>query len=136
MSRLAILQYDHPTIRRPSEPVREVDGDIERLIADMIETMYVASGVGLAAPQVGVAKQVVVLNPSTTQDRATLQVLLNPQIAMAEGHGYSQEACLSIPGVHEMIPRAERVVVQGLDRSGHPIELDASGLLARILQHE
>ncbi len=131
-----ILTYGHPVLRRATRPVGNLDGDLDRLIGDMVETMYAAPGVGLAANQVGSLDRVFVANPSEDRDPAKLLVLINPELTEAEGEIVAEEGCLSIPDVREEVRRARRVLVRGLDRDGRPVEIEAEGLLARIFQHE
>jgi peptide deformylase len=129
-----ILHYPDPRLRRKAEPVTEVTDDVRALIADMAETMYEASGVGLAAIQVGVAQRVVVIDVSETRDQ--LRVFVNPEIVAADGKQVLEEGCLSVPGVFEPVARAEHVRVQALDRDGNAFELEAHGFLATCIQHE
>lgn len=131
-----ILTYGHPILRQPTRPVRGLDGDLDQLIADMVETMYAAPGVGLAANQVGSSHRVFVANPSEDHDPAKLLVLINPELVEAEGETVGEEGCLSVPDFREEVRRARRVLVRGLDRDGRPIQIEAEDLLARILQHE
>lgn len=105
------------------------------MIDDMIETMYASAGIGLAAPQVGVRKRIIVVDIGAG-DEQPLIVLINPEIVQAEGLIESEEGCLSVPQYIAHLKRAERVVVNGLDRDGRPIQIEADGLLARALQHE
>lgn len=114
-----------------------VDDEIHRLIDDMIETMYAAPGIGLAAPQVGVSKRVIVIDVSIREEERTPVIaLINPEIKALEGKIESEEGCLSLPGYIASITRAEKVFVRGLDREGKPVEIEAEGLLCRALQHE
>ena len=129
-----ILHYPDPFLRRKAEPIGEVTDEVRTLIADMVETMYNAPGIGLAAIQVGVPKRVVVIDLS--EERNELQVFVNPEIVQAEGEQIMEEGCLSVPGIFEPVTRAGRVRVRALDREGRPFELDATGLLASCLQHE
>jgi peptide deformylase len=116
--------------------VKEFNSELQRLIDDMIETMYAAPGVGLAANQVGVLKQVAVIDVSNKEEQFPLIVLINPEIIHSEGELQQEEGCLSIPGYTTVVKRAEKVRVRGLDRYGKPFEIEGSGLLARALQHE
>ncbi len=115
------------------------DGALQRLIDDMIETMYAAPGVGLAAPQVGVSKRLIVIDVSHREEgeeKTPLLVLINPVLKKAEGELESEEGCLSLPGYTAAVKRAERVVVHGLDREGRQVQVEGEGLLCRALQHE
>ena len=134
MSRLEILHYPDPRLRRRAEPVRVVDDDVRRLIDDMLETMYDAPGIGLSAPQVNVAKRVVTVDVS--KERSAPLALVNPEIRWVDGELETEEGCLSVPGVYELVKRPERVRVSALDRDGHSREIDAEGLLAVCIQHE
>ncbi|NOZ25957.1 MAG: peptide deformylase [Nitrospirae bacterium] len=136
MSVLEIKKYPDPVLRRKALPVENVDGALQRLIDDMIETMYAAPGIGLAAPQVGESRRVVVVHVNLNEEEHPLIVLLNPEIVEYDGKVVSEEGCLSVPGYVSSIERAAMVIVRGLDREGRPVEIEAEGLLARALQHE
>ena len=136
MAKLPILLYGSPIIRKKSLPVQNIDGTIQKLIDDMVETMYAAPGVGLAAPQVGELHQVIVLNPSERQDPKSLMTIVNPELVQAEGEVVAEEGCLCIPNLREEVPRYGRVLVKGYDRNGREFEVEGTGFLARILQHE
>jgi peptide deformylase len=137
MSLLRILTYPDPRLRKRSAPVEKIDKEIERLLDDMIETMYKAPGVGLAAPQVGVNLRVIVIDVSVRQEGTPgLIQLINPEIISSEGNQVEEEGCLSIPGFSSEVRRKATVRVRGLDRGGKPIEIEGSGLLARAFQHE
>lgn len=127
-----ILDSSHAVLRGQARPVKAVNETIMLLLDDMAETMYDAPGVGLAAPQIGILKQLMVADPGDNR----LVQLVNPRIVAAEGEIIDVEGCLSLPGVFGEVPRAERVTVTALDRRGREIHLKAEGLLARILQHE
>jgi len=126
-----ILTLGEPVLREKARPVSKITSNLLRLIDNMAETMYFAPGVGLAAPQIGVGKRVIVVDVGEG-----LVELINPEIIAAEGEETGIEGCLSIPGVQGEVPRAARVVVRGLDRHGREQEYDARGLFARALQHE
>jgi peptide deformylase len=132
----SILTYGHPVLRQAARPVQRIDGALQQLIDDMVETMYAAPGVGLAANQVGSLQRVFVANPSEPHDSDKILVLINPELVEAEGEIVAEEGCLSIPDFREEVRRARRVLVRGLDRNERPIEVEAQELLARILQHE
>lgn len=134
MAKLEILHYPDPRLRNQAEPVGEVDDAVRRLVDDMFETMYAAPGIGLAATQVNVAKQVIVLDVSENRDQPLC--LIDPMILRAEGEEEMEEGCLSVPGVYELVTRAERIEVRALDRDGRPFEMEAEGLLAVCIQHE
>jgi peptide deformylase len=136
MARLPILLYPSPVIRRPSVPVTSIDGNLQRFIDDMVETMYTAPGVGLAAPQVGTLKRVIVLDPQDERGSSGLLTLINPELIVGEGTVVEEEGCLCIPDLREAVTRFARVVVKALDRHEKEITVEATGLLARILQHE
>lgn len=131
-----ILTYGHPILRKPTRPVANFDGDLDRLIDDMVATMYAAPGVGLAANQVGSPLRLFVANPSEDHDPSKLLVVINPELVEADGALVTEEGCLSIPDFREEVRRARRVLVRGLDRAGRPIQVEGEGLLARIFQHE
>ena len=116
--------------------MEELNGELQGLIDSMIETMYAAPGIGLAAPQVGESKRLIVVDVSTREEKHPLIVLINPVIVSVEGKIDSEEGCLSVPGYTSTIRRSERVLVKGVDREGRPVEIEATGLLSRVLQHE
>jgi len=134
MSRLAILRYPDPRLHKVAAPVEEVNDGIRNLVADMAETMYAAPGVGLAATQVDVHKQIIVIDASETRDK--LLTLINPEIIAAMGEADCEEGCLSVPGVYEKIARAEHIVVRALGLDGQSFSMEAEGLLAVCIQHE
>jgi peptide deformylase len=134
MARLPILEYPDPRLRIRAEPVTEVDDGIRRLVADMLETMYEAPGIGLAATQVNVHKRLLVVDVS--EERNEPHCLINPEILSVEGRISFEEGCLSVPGVFESVERGERVKVRALNEHGEPVELDVEGLLAICIQHE
>lgn len=134
MALLPILRYPDERLRTVAAPVAKVDDDIRRLASDMAETMYEAPGIGLAATQVNVHRQVIVVDVSETKDK--LLVLINPRILRAEGMQEGEEGCLSVPGVYDAVSRAERITVQFQDLDGASVTLDAEGLLAVCIQHE
>ena len=134
MAILEILQYPDPRLHEPAQRVEKIDAELRKLVDDMAETMYAAPGVGLAATQVDVHKQVIVIDVS--EDRSDLRVFINPEITRKEGAAVNQEGCLSVTGVYENVERAESVTVTALDRNGSRFTLNASGLLAACIQHE
>lgn len=134
MSRLTILRYPDPRLHKIATPVEQVNESIRRLVADMAETMYQAPGVGLAATQVDVHKQVIVIDASETRDQ--LLTLINPEILSAFGEADCEEGCLSVPGIYEKIARAEHIVVRALGLDGESFTMEAEGLLAVCIQHE
>jgi peptide deformylase len=134
MAILEILQYPDPRLGIPAQRVEKIDGSTRKLVEDMIETMYAAPGVGLAASQVDIHKQIIVIDVS--DDRSDLRVFINPEITRREGQVANQEGCLSLPGIYDNVERAESVTVTALDRNGSRFTLNASGLLAACIQHE
>lgn len=134
MAILNIIHYPDERLHTVATPVVEVNEEIRRLAADMAETMYAAPGIGLAATQVNVHKQVVVVDIS--EERNRLQVFINPEIISSEGQAEHEEGCLSVPGIYENVTRAEKVTVKALDVEGKPFTLKADGLLAICVQHE
>ena len=134
---LKILTFPDNFLKTKASPVDNIDGDLQKLIEDMAETMYRAPGVGLAAIQVGVDKSLLIydINPSDEQRR--LQVLINPRIVDSEGRILSEnEGCRSVPDFRADVKRAQRVLVEALDREGKPLRFEAEGLPAIVLQHE
>jgi peptide deformylase len=134
MAHLNILRYPDARLHKLAAPVTVFDETLKRLVADMAETMYAAPGVGLAATQVDVHKQVIVLDVSERRD--SLLVLVNPEILDASGVSDIEEGCLSVPGIYDTLERAERVKVRAYDQNGNPFTLEAQGLLAVCIQHE
>ena len=131
-----IVRYGDEVLRRRAEDVTELTAEVRSLIDDMVETMYAAPGVGLAAPQVGVPLRVFVADPSVGRNVDDLVVLVNPAVVEKEGVQSEEEGCLSVPGFAAKVRRPSRLVVRGLDRDGETIEVEGTGLLARALQHE
>jgi peptide deformylase len=134
MSRLNILLYPDARLHKIAAPVKEVNESIRTLVADMAETMYAAPGVGLAATQVDVHQQVIVIDASEMRDK--LVTLINPEILVAAGVADCEEGCLSVPGIYEKIARAEHITVRALGLDGQTFKMDANGLLAVCIQHE
>ena len=131
---LDILEYPDPRLRKVATPVAAVGTDIRKLVRDMAETMYAARGVGLAATQINVHKRIIIIDISEKHD--ALKVLINPEIACAEGESGCEEGCLSLPGYYDKVQRAERITVRALNERGEPFELSADGMLAVCIQHE
>ncbi len=131
-----IVRYGDEVLRRRAEDVAELTAEVRSLIDDMVETMYAAPGIGLAAPQVGVPLRVLVADPSVGRNADDLVVLVNPALVEEEGVQTEEEGCLSVPGFAAKVRRPSRLVVRGLDRDGEMIEVEGTGLLARALQHE
>ena len=134
MPLLQILKYPDSRLHSIAEPVQEVDDATRSLVDDMAETMYAAPGIGLAATQVDVHKQGIVLDISEAKDQ--LLVLINPEIVASSGQIECEEGCLSVPGIFEKVTRAEEIRVRALDRDGNTFEFDANGLLSVCVQHE
>jgi len=135
MAKLPILEYPDERLRNRAAPVATVDDEVRRLVDDMLETMYDARGIGLAATQVDVHRRVIVMDVS--DDRSGPLVLINPEVTpIGEEREPMQEGCLSIPEYYADVPRALRVQLKALDRDGQPYELEADGLLAHCIQHE
>jgi peptide deformylase len=134
---LEILTYPDPRLREQAKPVKVVDAEIRKLMDDMAETMYAAPGVGLAATQVGVARQVLVIDCENPKEgKSALIQLANPTIVGADGDVTWEEGCLSFPGITEEVDRAARVMIEGLNRDNVKVRIEASGLLAVAFQHE
>ncbi|HYR05159.1 MAG TPA: peptide deformylase [Gallionella sp.] len=134
MAILKILQYPDERLNKVARKVERIDEATCRLAQDMAETMYAAPGVGLAATQVDVHEQIIVVDVSETHDQ--LRVFINPEILASSGEEESEEGCLSVPGVYEKVRRAEKVTVRALNEKGEPFTLEAEGFLAVCLQHE
>jgi peptide deformylase len=134
MALLPIIHYPDPRLHKIAAPVMAVDDEIRTLVRNMAETMYAAPGVGLAATQVDVHKQVIVIDISETHD--DLLVLINPKILASRGVSDCEEGCLSVPGIFETVRRAEWVRVQALNQDGKVFEIESEGLLSVCMQHE
>jgi peptide deformylase len=134
MALLEILHYPDPRLRTAARPVSLVDDGVRRLVDNMLETMYAAPGIGLAATQVNVSKRIVVIDVS--EDKSQPLCLINPEILEQEGIEEMEEGCLSVPGIYESVRRAEWVRIRALDRDGRPFEMETDGLLAVCIQHE
>jgi peptide deformylase len=134
MTKLVILEYPDPRLRKKAAPVTVVDAAVRQLADDMLQTMYAAKGVGLAATQVDVHKRLIVLDVSEERDRPL--VLINPELLKLEGSGPGEEGCLSLPGIYDKLTRATNIRVRALNLEGETFEMDADGLLAVCIQHE
>jgi peptide deformylase len=131
-----IVKWGEPVLHAPAAPVERVDASIERLLDDMVDTMYAAPGIGLAAPQIGVGLRVIVIDLSVGERPGQLIKLVNPEFVLTEGAQQHEEGCLSIPGFGGSPTRPARVVVRGLDGEGRPCEMEGTELLARAFCHE
>ena len=134
MAILDILNYPDPRLHTVAKPVKEVDASLRRLIDDMAETMYAAPGIGLAATQVDRHIQLLIIDTSETKDQ--LQVFINPKILEKDGEQVYEEGCLSVPGVYESVTRAEKILVEAINKEGKIFTLEAHGLLSVCIQHE
>jgi peptide deformylase len=135
MAQLTILRYPDPRLHTVAKPVAEVDARIRQLVDDMLETMYAAEGVGLAATQVDVHERVIVIDVSDTRDQPL--VLINPElVARSDEMTFGDEGCLSVPAIYDKVPRHARITVQALNREGQTYRRDAEGLLSVCVQHE
>jgi peptide deformylase len=134
MALLPILEYPDPRLKKVATPIAAVTPEIRKLVRDLAETMYAAPGVGLAATQVNVHKQLIIIDIS--EDRNALQVFINPHLLSAEGEVECEEGCLSVPGYYDKVTRAARIRVRAQDDHGAAFERDAEGLLAVCIQHE
>lgn len=133
MARYQIVKDGDPVLRKTAKEVKEVTPNIQKLIKNMATTMYHAKGVGLAAPQVGISKRVIVVDVG---DETGLHAIVNPEIISYSGSQNGPEGCLSCPNIFGEVLRAKKVVVEGLDENGAPVHLEAEDFLARALQHE
>jgi len=134
MPHLTILEFPDKRLRTKAQPVTVFDAALKKLAADMLETMYAAPGIGLAATQVNVHRQLLVLDVSDEKNQP--MILVNPRITASEGSQTYQEGCLSVPGIFADVDRADRIHVEALDAEGKPLSFDADGLLAVCIQHE
>jgi peptide deformylase len=131
-----IVRYPATVLQTPAAPVTEFNAELERLIDDMVDTMYAAPGVGLAAPQIGVSLRLCVIDLSVGRRGGELLVLANPEFVSREGLQLEEEGCLSVPGFDATVARPAKAVVRALDRKGVERTIEGTGLLARALQHE
>ncbi|TNF53359.1 MAG: peptide deformylase [Nitrospiraceae bacterium] len=131
-----IRRYPEKVLQEKTSPVSDFTTELRRLIDDMVETMYAAPGIGLAANQVGIPKQVIVIDVSGRGESSDLITLVNPRIIEASGESEIEEGCLSVPGYTTVVKRAEKVKVAGFDLDGKPVEISGEGILAKALQHE
>jgi peptide deformylase len=132
-----IVRYGQPVLEEGAKPVAEFDTpDLHQLVDDMFESMYAARGVGLAAPQIGIAKRIAVIDTSTGEDPTQKIVLINPEIVAKEGSQIGEEGCLSLPTFREPVTRFKKVVVRARDAKGSEFEMTGEDLLARAIQHE
>ncbi|EGL54305.1 MAG: peptide deformylase [Pseudomonadota bacterium] len=134
MAILNILHFPDPRLRKKAEPIEEVTDDIRQLADDMLETMYDAPGIGLAANQVNVQKRLIVIDIS--EDKSEPLILINPEILDKQGEREYEEGCLSVPEAYETVVRADTVTIKAVNRDGEPFEFSAEGLLATCVQHE
>ncbi|MGB7325433.1 MAG: peptide deformylase [Rubripirellula sp.] len=133
---LSIIPYPHPTLRIRSKPVVRVDKQLREIVDQMLDLMYEANGVGLAANQVNLPIRVFVANPSGERGEGEELVLINPELQRPKGNETSQEGCLSLPGLYGQVKRPKSVRLSAFDLQGNPIERNVDGFLSRILQHE
>ena len=131
-----IVRHGAAVLHHPAEPVGDITPEIDALVDDMIQTMYAAPGIGLAAPQVGVGKRVFVCDISVGRNPSDLLVFINPEFIERDGMQLEEEGCLSVPGFNATVARPARAILKGLDRHGEPHTVEATGLLARCFQHE
>jgi len=136
MALLKILHYPEPLLKQKSQPVTEFDAELRQLAEDMAETMYDAPGVGLAAPQVGMLKRLIIMDCSTGEEPADLIAAVNPEIIASEGESLEEEGCLSVPGFWASVKRAEKVTMRYQDVEGTVHQRTAEGLLGICMQHE
>jgi len=134
MANLDILEFPDPRLRTVARPVEAFDADLGRLINDMFETMYSAQGIGLAATQVNIHKQLLILDVSETRDQP--HIYINPWIIESEGSETCEEGCLSVPGIYAEVSRAEKIRISARDRDGNPFEKELDGMHAVCFQHE
>ena len=131
MAKLEVLRYPNSILRKKCDAIETIDDDVVQLAQDMLETMYEDKGIGLAAPQVGITRQLIVLDIGDGP-----LALINPKVVEAEGSDIMEEGCLCLPGINMDVERSERVRVTALDTRGDAVDIDADDLLARALQHE
>ncbi|MDZ7619341.1 MAG: peptide deformylase [Patescibacteria group bacterium] len=132
-----VIKYPHPTLRHPSKPLKRVDAELRKIVAEMIELMYEEDGVGLAANQVDIPYRLCIVNPTGDPDcKEQEYVFINPVIARRQGNAEAEEGCLSLPGIHAYVRRPQKVVVSAYNLQGEEMRLELDGLFARAIQHE
>ena len=137
MTVLDILTYPNKFLKKQTQPVENIDGALQSVFDNMAKTMYEAPGVGLAAPQVGIGQSFIIYDIAPREEGQDLHVLVNPTIVSSEGEIISEgEGCLSVPDFRADVKRAERILVEGVDRDGNPLRFEADGLLGIVIQHE
>lgn len=137
MGILKVVTYPDEFLRRSASPIENIDGSVQKIIDDMALTMYQAPGIGLAAMQVGYGKSLIIYDITQNEGKQDLKVLINPKIVSMEGEAISEkEGCLSVPDFRANVKRAILILVEGFDREGEPLAIEAEGLLAMVLQHE
>ncbi len=136
MAVLDICKYPDPVLLQKAKPVKNVDDSLQKLIQDMIETMYQAPGIGLAANQIGKPIRLIVFDVTPKDQDRNPSVLINPEIIEAEGEQILEEGCLSVPEYYSDVKRSAKVIARGLDLEGKPVEICGEGILATVLQHE
>lgn len=137
MSLMDIVTYPHRILLQPTLPVADIDGQLQQLIENMADTMYAAPDVGLAANQVGSSNRILIFDEMSDQEKRQYQVIINPQLIESEGELISEnEGCLSVPEFRSDVNRSARVLVEGVDRDGNPLRMEAEGFRAIVLQHE
>jgi peptide deformylase len=133
---LEIVKYPDPVLSRPAEPVTEFDAELRKFVGDMFESMYAGQGIGLAAPQVGVSKRILVIDLSVGKEPKDKLVLINPEIISSEGRLYEEEGCLSFPDIREKVVRSAKVRIRAQNEHGKWFEMDGEDVLSRCFQHE
>ncbi|HGJ67390.1 TPA: peptide deformylase [bacterium] len=136
MGELSITKYGNDVLRKVAEPVEEINDEIKQIVDDMLEAMYKFEGVGIAAPQIGISKRIIIVDTEPSNPSSKPIVLINPEIVERYGEMNMEEGCLSVPEVRGDVKRAEKVVVEGLDLEGNKLRIEATDLSARAFQHE
>jgi len=137
MANLGITKYGNEVLRKVAEPVEEINDEIIKIVNDMLDTLYSSKdGVGLAAPQIGVSKRIIVIDTNPSDDSSKPIVLINPEIVEKDGEISAEEGCLSVPEIRGDVKRYVKVVIEALDLDGNRIRLEGTDLLARVFQHE
>jgi peptide deformylase len=136
MANLGITKYGAEVLRKVAEPVEEINEEIMQIASDMLDTMYASEGVGIAAPQIGISKRIIIVDTNPSDASSKPIVLINPEIVEKDGIMNAEEGCLSVPKVKGDVKRAEKVVVEGLDLEGNKVRIEGTEMLARAFQHE
>jgi len=136
MAKLGVTKYGAEVLRNVAQPVEEINNEIKGIISNMLDTLYASEGIGLAAPQIGIPKRIIVVDINPSDPSSKPIVMINPSIVDQQGQIEFEEGCLSVPDVRGNVKRAEKITVEAIDADGNKIRIEASDMLARVVQHE